>query len=92
MFNPFNDDEDVFGFNLTPKEKFYQILHTMNKDVVQNELNEVFKKVAMLDMLFSEEEIEEKLQMCEFEKEKDFENSLQGLYIDVMAKMLGQHE
>jgi hypothetical protein len=92
MFNPFNDDEDVFGFNLTPKEKFYQILHTMNKDVVQNELNEVFKKVAMLDMLFSEEEIEEKLRMCEFEKEKDFENSLQGLYIDVMAKMLGQHE
>ena len=92
MFNPFDDDEDVFGFNSTPKEKFYQILHTMNKDVVQNELNEVFKKVAMLDMLFSEEEIEEKLQMCEFEKEKDFENSLQGLYIDVMAKMLGQHE
>jgi len=92
MFNPFNDDEDVFGFNLTPKEKFYQILHTMNKDVVQNELNEVFKKVAMLDMLFSEEEIEEKLRQCEFENAKEFEESLQGLYIDVMSKMLAQHE
>ena len=73
----------LINFNIITHSKF------INSKI---DLNEVFKKVAMLDMLFSEEDIEEKLRMCEFEKEKDFENSLQGLYIDVMAKMLGQHE
>jgi len=89
----FDDKEDdIFGFNITPRDKFYQILYTMNKDIVRNELDDIFKRLAVLESMFDESEIMQKIAEYEAENFDKLEQSMQDIYLDIMSKMIGQHE
>ncbi len=84
--------DDIFGFDQTPEDKFYEILCTMNKNVVRNELHELFKRMAILEEMVDEEELEKKVRTFEHTNPQQMEQMMQNLYLHVTANMIGQHE
>lgn len=54
----FMEDDEIFGG--TPEKKYYDILFTANRNLVQNELNENLDRIAAMEMLLEEMMGEEK--------------------------------
>ena len=88
MFDPFDE-------NKTPKDKFFEIIFNANKNLVTQELEDVFERMAILEMLAEEmfgEDLEAKIMEIKFNKSDDVENALSDFYIDTMANILTKNE
>jgi len=88
MFDPFDE-------NKTPKDKFFEIVFNANRNLVIDELEEVFKRFAALEILAEEcfkDEMEQKINEIVFNKPKEFEEMQNDLYIDTMSKILTKNE
>jgi len=88
MFDPFDE-------NKTPKDKFFEILYNANKNLVIEELEKVFERMAALEIIAEEflgNELETKILEVKFNKSDDVENTLTDLYIDTMANILTKNE
>jgi len=88
MFDPFDE-------NKSPKDKFFEIIFNANRNLVIDELEEVFKRLAALEILAEEcfkDEVEQKINEVVFNKAKEFEEMQNDLYIDTMSKILTKNE
>jgi hypothetical protein len=85
-------NDDIFGFDQTPEDKFYEVLCTMNKNVVRNELHELFKRLAILEEMVGEEDLDKKVKTYEYSNPQQMEQMMQNLYLHITANMIGQHE
>jgi hypothetical protein len=86
---------DFFDENKTPKDKFFEIIFNANKNLVTEELEEVFKRLAALEILAEEcygDEVEQKINEVIFTKSEELEGMETDLYIDTMAKILTKNE
>jgi hypothetical protein len=86
---------DFFDENKTPKDKFFEIVFNANKNLVIEELEEVFKRLAALEILSEEcfaEEAEQKINEIVFNKSDELEEMENDLYIDTMSKILTKNE
>ena len=84
--------DDIFGFDQTPEDKFYEILCTMNKDVVRHHLHELFKRMVILEEMVDDEELDKKVRSFEHSNPQAMEQLMQNLYLHITANMIGQHE
>ncbi len=85
-------NDDIFGFNQTPEDKFYEILCTMNRNVVRNELSALFKRLAVLEEMMDDASLEGKVLAYEHTDPAKMEQLMQNFYLHVTANMIGQHE
>ena len=86
---------DYFDENKTPKEKFFEIVYNANKNLVIEELENVFKRMAILEILAEEclgDEVENKIREIEFTKSDEVEAVESDLYIHTMANILTKNE
>jgi len=88
MFDPFDE-------NKTPKDKFFEIVYNANKNLVIEELEDVFKRLAALEILAEEcygDDVEAKINEIYFNKSDELEEVEQDLYIHSMANILTKNE
>jgi predicted house-cleaning noncanonical NTP pyrophosphatase (MazG superfamily) len=88
MFDPFDE-------NKTPKDKFFEIIFHANRNLVIEELEDVFKRLAALEILAEEcykDELEQKIQEISFTKSDELEEMENDLYIHSMSNILTKNE
>jgi hypothetical protein len=64
----------------------------MNKNVVRKELHELFKRLAILEEMVDEEELDKKVKIFEHSDLNKMDQMMQNLYLHITANMIGQHE
>ena len=86
---------DYFDENKTPKDKFFEIVYNANQNLVVEELENVFHRMAILEILAEEclgDEVENKIREIEFSKSDEVEAVENDLYIHTMANILTKNE
>ncbi len=86
---------DWFDENKTPKEKFFEIVYHANKNLVIEELEDVFKRLAALEIIAEEclgENVDTKINEIIFNKSDELEAVETDLYIHTMANILTKNE
>jgi hypothetical protein len=88
------DDDDFIM--PSPKKKFYDIVYNANRNLVEKELDEFFKKYVALENMLVEKgyDFEQLDSLAEAEVLKDMEidNKKNSLYIDLVGKIVTQNE
>jgi len=85
---------DFFDENKTPKEKFFEIIENANRNIVYEELEDVFKRLAALEILAREcygDEVEQKINEIIFNRSAELEQEEMDFYIHTMANILSKN-
>jgi Trp operon repressor len=92
--NLFANDDDFM--NMSPKDKLFEIIFTANKDVVENELQNIFNRLTVMEKLLEEkmgeDELEQKVNETIYGGSMEFEQETVNFAMGLMAKILSQAE
>jgi len=88
------DDDDFMA--TTPKDNFISIIKTANENIVSNELEKMFARLALAEKMLEEqgleEEYEKRVKSFPFEDSKDYENRLNSLFLETVGNIVTQCE
>ena len=91
--NLFDDDDFMVT---SPKENFFNIIHTANKDLVEHEIEHLIERLAVAEYMIEkhnlEEEFERTLKTLPFEDPKTFENYRDSLFITTVGAIVSNQE
>jgi len=91
--NIFDDDDFM---STTPKDNFVSIIKTANQNIVANELEKVFARLALAEKMLEEkgleEEYEKRLKSFEVAQPQDYENRVNSLFIETVGNIVTQCE
>ncbi len=91
--NLFDDDDFM---STTPQENFISIIKTANQNIVANELEKMFARLAFAEKLIEEHGLEEKyereLKQFQFSDPKEYEDRLNSLYLETVGNIVTQCE
>jgi len=88
----FTEDEDDI-FMGSPKSKFFDVTREASKEVVEDEIDKIIEKLAVLEMIISENK-DENFDINEFIKEYTLENAekvksmKKGLYVEFTGEII----
>ncbi|ADV46158.1 DUF2018 family protein [Nitratifractor salsuginis] len=91
----FDDDEDGF-LSTTPRENFFQVIHTANRNIVDLELEKLIERLAVAEKMLEEKGLEE-----EYERQvltlptaepTEIENRKNSLFIETVGNIVTQCE
>ena len=87
------DDDDIFFGS--PKSKFFDIVEQTHRDLFEDELDKVFEKLAILELIVSQEKDENfdiNSYLEEFKNENiDEVNSMKkGLYMEISGEIISR--
>jgi len=88
MFDPFDEQK-------SPKDKFFEIMYHANKNLVIEELEKVFQRLAALEILAEKcygDEVEQKINEVFFNESDRLEQEEFDFYIHTMANILTKNE
>ncbi len=88
MFDPFDEQK-------SPKDKFFEIIYHANKNLVIDELEDVFKRLAALEILAEKcygDEVDQKVNEVIFNESDEHDEVLMDLYIHTMSNILTKNE
>ena len=88
MFDPFDEQK-------SPKDKFFEIMYHANKNLVIEELEDVFKRLAALEIIAEDclgEEVDQKINEIVFNRSAELEEVESDLYIHTMSNILTKNE
>jgi hypothetical protein len=86
---------DWFDESKSPKDKFFEIVYHANKNLVIEELEDVFKRLAALEIIAEEclgDDVDQKINEIVFTRSSDLEAAQTDLYIHTMANILTKNE
>jgi len=88
----FNDDDGMFMG--TPKSKFFDIVFNANRNLVEEELENLIERMCLLEMIAEEsvEDLELKLNEYRFSKSQELEDKKFDTFINSMGNILTQNE
>jgi len=88
----FPDDDGMFMG--TPKSKFFDIVFNANRNLVENELEDLIERLCALELIAEEYEdnLEQKIQEVKFSKSEELENRKFDAFINSMGNILSQNE
>ena len=90
----FKDDDDFLSS--TPKENFLSIVKNANENIVMQELEKMFARLALAEKILEEhgldQEYEKRVPGFPFEDPKDYENRLNSLFIETVGNIVTQTE
>ncbi len=91
--NLFDDDDFM---STTPQENFISIIKSANQNIVANELEKMFARLAFAEKLIEEHGLEEKyereLKQFQFSDPKEYEDRLNSLYLETVGNIVTQCE
>ena len=91
--NLFDDDDYM---NMTPQDNFISIIKTANQNIVANELEKVFARLAFAEKLLEENNLEEQyereLKNFEFVNPDEYNNRLTSIYLETVGNIVTQCE
>ncbi|RUM56587.1 MAG: DUF2018 domain-containing protein [Nautilia sp.] len=78
----------------TPKSKFFDIVFNANRNLVENELEDLIERLCALELIAEEYEdnLEQKIQEIKFSKSEELENRKFDTFINSMGNILTQNE
>jgi hypothetical protein len=88
----FSEDEDDI-FMGSPKSKFFDVSREASKDIVEEEIDKIVEKLAVLEMIISEGK-DENFDINDFIKEYTLENyekvkaMKKGLYVEFTGEII----
>jgi hypothetical protein len=86
---------DFFDENKTPKDKFFEIMFHANKNLVIEEMEDVFKRLAALEIIAQDclgDEVDQKINEIVFSRSSELEEVENDLYIHTMSNILTKNE
>lgn len=92
MENWFTEDEDDI-FMGSPKSKFFDIARTASSEVVEDEIDKIIEKYAMMEMIISKDKGED-FDLNKFLSQYAFENTdavnkmKKGLYMEFTGEII----
>jgi len=88
----FPDDDGMFMG--TPKSKFFDIVYNANRNLVEQELEDIIERMCLLEMIAEEheEELEQKLAELKFSKSEELEAKKFDTFINSMGNIVSQNE
>ncbi len=91
-YNVFDEDEDDI-FAGSPKSKFLDIIKHSSDDIVKDELDKMVEKLAVLELMLSENkdenfDINKEIQSYLFENTKKVQEMKKGLYIEFSGEII----
>jgi len=91
--NIFDDDDFM---STTPKDNFMSIIKTANQNIVANELEKMFARLALAEKLLEENGLEEKyeseLTQFPFSNPKEYDERLNSLFLETVGNIVTQCE
>ena len=91
--NIFDDDDFMVT---TPRDNFMSIIKTANQNIVANEIEKVFARLAYMEKLFEEKGIEEPtdldIKTFEASEPKDYETRVNSIFIETVGNIVTQCE
>ena len=91
--NLFDDDDFM---STTPQENFMSIIKTANQNIVANELEKMFARLALAEKLIEENGLEEQyetqLKQFQFSEPQEYENRLNSIYLETVGNIVTQCE
>ncbi len=91
--NLFDDDDFM---STTPQENFISIIKTANQNIVANELEKMFARLALAEKILEENGLEEQyetqLKQFQFSEPQEYENRLNSIYLETVGNIVTQCE
>ncbi len=91
--NLFDDDDFM---STTPKDNFISIIKTANQNIVGNELEKVFARLALAEKILEEngleEQYERELKHFEISNPDEYQNRVNSLFIETVGNIVTQCE
>ena len=92
--NIFDEDDDYLV--TTPMQNFFNIARMANTDIVNNEMDKLFDRMAIMEMMIEEKgleaEFEQMLKTLPFTDAARFEDAKNSLYIEAVGAIVSQQE
>jgi len=90
--NIFNDEDDAFVG--TPKSNYFAIAKTANQNIVEMELDKMFRRFAIAEKLLEEHGLEEEHErlMKSMVLDQELEDRTNSLYIELVGNIVTQCE
>lgn len=88
----FSEDEDDI-FMGSPKSKFFDVTREASKEIVEEEIDKIIEKLAVLEMIISQDK-DENFDINEYIKEYSLENyekvkaMKKGLYVEFTGEII----
>ena len=88
----FTEDEDDI-FMGSPKSKFFDVVNEASKDIVEEEIDKIIEKLAVLEMMMSEDKGEEfninnHIKEYILENEDKVKAMKKGLYVEITGEII----
>ena len=91
--NLFDDDDFM---STTPKDNFMSIIKTANQNIVANELEKMFARLALAEKIIEEHDLEDeyegKLKQFQFTDPQEYENRVNSLFLETVGNVVTQCE
>jgi hypothetical protein len=89
--NIFDDDDFMAS---SPKESYFSIAKTANQNIVDMEIEKMFRRLAVAEKMLEEKGLEEELdrQLKALVIDKDIDDRLDSIFIELMGNIVTQCE
>jgi hypothetical protein len=89
--NIFDDDDFMAS---SPKESYFSIAKTANQNIVDMEIEKMFRRLAVAEKMLEEKGLEEELdrQFKALVIDKDIDDRLDSIFIELMGNIVTQCE
>jgi len=94
-----NDDDDYEDYKedfwgRTPQSSYFEIAKTANQNVVENELEEVFRRLAVAERMLEERELSDTLEqeISATRVDRDIDGRTATVFIDLVASIVTKCE
>jgi hypothetical protein len=91
--NLFDDDDYMVT---SPKENFFNIIHTANKDLVNLEIEKLIERLAIAEYMLEaqglEEELEQTIKSLPYSDPSTYENLTNSLFISTVGAIVSNQE
>ena len=88
-----NDYDDDF-FGRTPQSSYFEIAKTANQNIVEQELEKVFRRLAVAEKMLEDRELDEEheQQLRALVIDKEIDDRTATVFIDLVASIVTQCE
>jgi len=91
--NLFDDDDYMVT---SPKENFFNIIHTANKDLVNLEIERLIERLAIAEYMLEErgleDELEQTVKSLPYSDSATYENLINSLFISTVGAIVSNQE
>ncbi len=93
----FEDDDEDYGMDFmgrTPKSSYFEIAKTANQNIVEMELEKVFRRLAVAEKMLEDRGLDEELekQINALVIDKEIDERTDTVFIDLVSSIVTQCE